>query len=132
MEPWRKVWRAGYAPELSLAALQCLRTGLESDDPALLQRQTTQPRIGFEVMDVAMEGADALCYGPWRANEVVTVADAERVWAALCRAADGRCGGPGACRGFLGWYDVTPRDVMRRELLSEVELAIQGRGDEPK
>ena len=34
---------------------------------------------------------------------------------------------PAACRWFLNWYDDTPRDEVRRELLAEVELALAER-----
>ena len=36
MESWRKVWRDGLAPEISMAGLDALRRALLGDDPRLL------------------------------------------------------------------------------------------------
>jgi hypothetical protein len=40
---WRRVWREGIAPQLSLADLHALRLALERDDPALIQGATVEP-----------------------------------------------------------------------------------------
>jgi hypothetical protein len=51
----------------------------------------------------------------------------EEYFARLCFEADQRLGEPAVCRWFLNWFDDTPRDVMRRELLAEVERALAER-----
>jgi hypothetical protein len=38
---WQKVFRVGIAPQLSTPALIALKRALESDDPRLLQGETT-------------------------------------------------------------------------------------------
>ena len=43
MESWRKVWREGVEPLLSLGSLEALRNGLANDDARLLQGATTTP-----------------------------------------------------------------------------------------
>jgi hypothetical protein len=56
-----------------------------------------------------------------------TVGQAEEFFAKACFDADTALGEPAACRWFLNWHDDTPRDEMRRELLSEVEQELNNR-----
>jgi hypothetical protein len=63
----------------------------------------------------------------WQGEEAQTVAEVEEDFARLCFEADQVLGEPAACRYFLNWYDETPRDEMRRELLAEVELVLAER-----
>ena len=56
-----------------------------------------------------------------------TVGQCEEFFAKCCFEADQSLGEPAACRHFLNWFDDTPRDEMRRELLAEVELTLAGR-----
>jgi hypothetical protein len=49
-------------------------------------------------------------------------------FAQLCFEVDQHFGEPRACRHFLNWFDDTPREQMRRELLPEVVLALVARG----
>lgn len=41
MESWRRVWREGFAPAMSDAALTALRAGLANDDERIVQGSTT-------------------------------------------------------------------------------------------
>ena len=66
MEPWRKVWRAGIAPQLSVCELAALRAGLDQDDACLLQGATTFPPPLHGVEDWPVEGACALAYCGWQ------------------------------------------------------------------
>lgn len=120
MESWRKVWREGLAPQLSVAGLDALRRALLNDDPRLLQGATTSPPPLQCVQDWAVEGACALGYSGWHGEGLETVAEVEEYFARLCFEADHRLGEPAACRWFLNWFDDTPRDEMRRGLLAEV------------
>ena len=127
MESWKKVWREGLAPQLSTGALEALRAGLMNDDPQLLQGATTTPPPLQCVQDWPVEAACALGFCGWQGDGLETVGQVEEHFAKCCFEADQRLGEPAACRWFLNWFDDTPRDAMRRELLAEVELALADR-----
>ena len=127
MESWRKVWREGVAPLLSTNSLRVLRQGLTNDDPRLQQGATTTPPPLQCVQDWPVEGACALGFCGWQGEGLETVAEVEEFFARMCFEIDQRLGEPAGCRWFLNWFDETPRDEMRRELLSEVNLALAAR-----
>lgn len=130
-ESWRLVWRDGFAPSFSDDALEFLKRALLADDPKLIQGGTTKPPPLMCVRDWPCEAADAigLCgvasMGGFDSD--VTVGRVEEFFARVCFDADQRLGEPAACRWFLNWFDDTPRDEMRRELLEEVEKVLQQR-----
>lgn len=127
MEIWRKVWRDGFAPHLSTAALEALRAGLAADDKALLQGATTQPPPLMCVQGWPCEGGCLTAYAGWKGEGLSTVGEVEQFFATVCFNADLSLGEPAACRWLLNWWDDTPRDEARRELLAEVEKALAGR-----
>lgn len=127
MESWRIVWREGFAPNLSLLGLQALATALEKDDPRLLQGSTTSPPPLMCVQDWPVEGADAIGLTGWLGDGLTTVGEVEEHFARVCFQCDQLLKEPAACRWFLNFFDETPRTAMRRELLAEVKLAIEGR-----
>jgi hypothetical protein len=53
-----------------------------------------------------------------------TVSEVEEFFARACFETDQRLGEPAACRWFLNWYDETPREEMRRQLLAEVNRSL--------
>src|SRR5262245_1509631 len=120
MENWKRVWRRGVAPLLSMGSLESLREALERDDPTLIQGATTRPPPLQCVGDWRVEACCALCYCGWQGDGLNTVAEVEEFFARLCRGIDDLLGEPAACRWFLHWFDETPRDRMRSELLCEV------------
>lgn len=124
MESWRLVWRDGFVPTISTPGLESLRNALATDDPRLTQGSTTTPPPLMCVQDWPVEAACALGYCGWQGGDLVTVGQVEEFFARACFEADQRLGEPAACRWFLNWFDDTPRDVMRRELLAEVERAL--------
>lgn len=130
MEAWRLVWRRGLAPELSTAGLEALREALIADDPRLTQGSTTTPPPLMTVLDWPVEAACALGYCGWQGDGLETVGEVEEYFARVCFEADQRLGEPAACRRFLNWFDETPRDEMRRELLAEVEQTLAERRPE--
>ena len=130
MESWRKVWREGLEPLLTTEALQALRAALLQDDPRLIQGATTSPPPLQCVQDWPVEAACALGYCGWVGDGLETVGEVEEFFARLCFETDCRLGEPAACRWFLNWFDETPREVMRRELLAEVQRALMNRCDE--
>jgi hypothetical protein len=127
MESWRKVWREGMAPQLSPAGLEALRRALVSDDARLIQGATTTPPPLQCVQDWPVEAACVLGFCGWQGDRLETVAQVEEFFARACFEADQRLGEPAACRWFLNWYDETPREEMRRQLLVEVNRALAQR-----
>ena len=127
MESWRKVWRDGFAPILPTAGLEALREALATDDPRLAQGSTTTPPPLLCVQDWPVEAACALGFCGWQGEGLVSVGEVDEFFARACFEADQRLGEPAACRWFLNWFDDTPRDRMRCELLAEVEWALTAR-----
>ena len=128
MESWRKVWRDGLAPLLSTPGLEALRRALLSDDARLLQGATTTPPPLPCVQDWPVEAACALGYCGWQGDQLESVAEVEEYFARMCFETDQRLGEPAAIRWFLNWFDETPREAMRRQLLGEVNRTLAGRG----
>ncbi|HEX3151000.1 MAG TPA: hypothetical protein VHR66_23170 [Gemmataceae bacterium] len=129
MESWRTVWRDGFIPVLSLGGLEALREALVADDQRLVQGSTTMPPPLMCVQDWPVEAACALGICGWHGEHLQTVGEVEEFFARCCFEADRRLGETAACRWFLNWFDDTPRDEMRRELLGEVQRAIEDRTD---
>ena len=127
MEAWRKVWRDGLAPLLSTKGLAALKRALERDDERLTQGATTTPPPMQCVLDWPVEGACVVGYSAWQGDGLETVGEVEEFFAKVCFEADQRLGEPAAVRYFLNWFDDTPRDEMRRQLLSEVERGLADR-----
>jgi hypothetical protein len=124
MESWRKVWREGMVHQLSPAGLEALRQALLTDDARLLQGATTTPPPLQCVQDWPVEAACALSFCGWQGEGLDTVAEVEEFFARACFETDQRLGEPAACRWFLNWYDETPREEMRRQLLAEVNRSL--------
>jgi hypothetical protein len=51
----------------------------------------------------------------------------EEFFARMCFEIDQRLGEPAGCRWFLNWFDETPREEMRQQLLAEVKRALAQR-----
>lgn len=128
MESWRKTWRDGLVPVLSSSCLLALRDALESDDPRLIQGHTVQPAFRSDGPEAPVEAADPLALMGWLGEGMGTVGEVEEFWSSMCFEIDRRIGEPAGCRWLLNWIDETPRDVMRRELLAEVNLVLAARG----
>lgn len=123
LESWKTVWRDGFSHCFTREQLQALTTGLRSDDKQLLQGATTCPPPLMCVQDWPCAGADFIGYCGWKTG-LTTVGEVEEFFAKCCYDADQRLGEPAACRILLNWYDDTPRDRMRAELLEEVERSL--------
>lgn len=127
VESWRKVWREGVVPLLSTRSLEALRQGLLTDDTRLIQGATTNPPPLACVADWPAEGACALGYCGMVGEGLEKVVEVEEFFARMCFEIDRRLDEPGGCRWFLNFFDETPRDEMRRELLAEIDLALSAR-----
>jgi hypothetical protein len=121
---WRRVWREGFVPLLPLEGLQALQAALKHNDRTLLQGQTTHPPPVTGLRNWPVEGACATAYCGWKDLNLETVAAVDEYFANICFKADQLLDEPAGCRHFLNWYDDTPREEMRRELLPEVQRAI--------
>ena len=127
---WRRVWHQGFAPCISTEELTALRDALRTDDVRLTQGSTTTPPPLMCVQDYPCEAGCLFGYVGVVRNGgfgTATVGECEETFARLCFDADQRLGEPAACRLFLNWFDDTPRDQMRRELLKEVEAVLAAR-----
>ena len=127
MESWRKVWREGVSPLLSVPGLEALRQALTNDDARLLQGATTTPPPLQCVQDWPVEAACGLSFCGWQGEGLITVAEVEEFFARMCFTIDQCLEELAACRHFLNWFDDTPRDEMRKDLLPEVKLALAGK-----
>jgi hypothetical protein len=127
MNRWQRVWREGVAPALSTNGLLVLKAALLADDPGLLQGATSCPPPMQCVLDWPCEGACAIGYAAWKGDGAETVGEVEERFAKACYKADCELREPAAVRYFLNWFDETPRDQMRRELLAEIELSLKER-----
>jgi hypothetical protein len=127
MKSWQLVWRKGFVPVLPTAGLLALREALASDDPRITQGSTTTPPPLLCVQDWLVEAACALGFCGWQGEGLASVGEVEEFFARVCFEADQRLGEAAACRWFLNWFDDTPRDQMRCELLMEVERALAHR-----
>ncbi len=127
MEKWRRVWREGFVPNFSEAGLCALLSGLINNDGRLLQGLSFAPPPLAEWSECAVEGACAISYTGWRGEGRETIGELEQYFNEICERADAVFSEPAACRFFFNWYDDTPREVMRRELLAEVTLALRGK-----
>ena len=131
LESWRIVWRKGFVPFLTTAGLESLQKALQADDPRLIQGCTTTPPPLQCVQDWPVNAACALGFCGWQGEGLNTVAEVEKYFAETCFQIDQHLGEPAACRWFVNWFDDTPREEMRRELLAEVNLALVQRSQEP-
>ena len=132
MPAWKKVFRNGLLPHITEIELRTLRKLIVEDDKRLLQGATTTPPPLMCVQDWSVEAAclTGMCgWASLTAGELTeaTVGDVEAAFAKLCFDIDQTIGEPGGVRHLLCWYDETPRDEMRRELLIEIDLALSNK-----
>jgi hypothetical protein len=120
MEPWRRVFREGIAPQLPLPALEALRTGLLKFDPRLRPGGTVQGPAPISY-------ACAIGYSGWKGLHLKSAADVVSFFTEICDRANRILGDPGACSAFITWFDNNRREFVFPLLLSEVNRAIAQR-----
>lgn len=129
MEPWRQCWRLGFAPHLPTKGLEALAKALREDDPALIQGESVRPNVPFDGTPKRATGACAVAYCAWsrttRRGDMIL--ELEQKFADICARVDNSFEYLPSTRRFLNWYDRTPRDEMRAELLPEVEMELESR-----
>jgi len=119
-EEWKRVWREGFAPQFAREGLVALADALRADDPSLIQGATVNPPPLRCHWDDCVTGACAVGFIGWK-DGITRVRDLEEWWADTCHRADERLCDQAGCRHFLNWFDDTPRDEVRTELLAEIE-----------
>ena len=127
MESWRMVWRDGFAPVLSTDGLE--RSGrpyAKTIRTSAKGATTTPPPLACN-SERALEGCCSIGWCGWKGEKLETVGEVEEFFARSCFEADQLLGEPAACRWFLNWFDDTPRQQMRLELLAEVERTLEQR-----
>lgn len=67
-----------------------------------------------------------MAFALWKSG-LETVGEIEDAFAQACYDADQLLQDVAGCRHFLNWFDDTPRDEMRRELLAEVKRTLSER-----
>lgn len=125
MEKWRSVWRNGVAPVLPSMELTALRDALAKDDPRLIQGATSKPPPLDGLRDFPVEAACALGFCGWQGEGLASVREVIEFFNRICTVIDDLLDDPAGCRHFLNWFDNMPREKMRLELLSEVELTLK-------
>jgi hypothetical protein len=121
MEPWRRVFRKGIAPQLPVEALEALRKGLLKFDPHLRPGHTVEGRGATIIY------ACAIGYGGWKGLHLETADDVESFFTEICVRANQILGDPGACSAFITWFDGNRREFVFPLLLAEVNRAIAQR-----
>lgn len=128
MQSWQRVWREGFAPQLSTEVLEGLATALREDDVRLKQGQTTEPPPLMSVQDWPCEGGCLIGYCGVLARGgfgTAIIQQVEEFFADACFEADRRMGEPAVCRYLLNQWDCTSRPLARAEMLAEVERELQ-------
>ena len=104
-----------------------MRVALSRDDERLTQGSTTTPPPLQAVLDWPCEGACVIGFAGWQGEGLETVGEVEEYFARLCFEADQRLDEPAAVRYFLNAFDDWPRDEAIRNLLPEVDRALNER-----
>jgi hypothetical protein len=115
-----KVFKEGFAPNLSNLELTHLLKALTDDNERLIQGGTTKPPPLMCVQNWPVEAACAISFMGWRSG-LETVGEVEEYFAKKCFEADQILGEPAACRWFLNWYDDFPREVVFHDLKSWIK-----------
>ena len=125
MESWREVFRKAFVKVAPKEGLQSLYQALQDDDQRLIQGQSTEPAPLMSLQGHPVEGACMIGYCAWRGGEgdVKTVGETEEAFADLVWKCDQIMGGHAESRWLLQYWDDTPREDARRELIKELELA---------
>ena len=124
MTTWLEGWRNGIAPLMTKDGLEALREALRRDDRRLAQGVISLP-IALDDADRApVEAACAVGFCLWHGGGLDRVGRLKTQFARICATANDLLGSPCAVVAFLNWFDETPREQMRFQLLDEVERAL--------
>lgn len=132
MERWREAWRGitGFIPTKGLLAL---REAIACDDPGLVQNKTTIPAARSFTTDDDCHGACAIAYCFWHGFGIKGVGELRFLFEAVSTDADEHFTDLNPRRRrrfsyhFVRWFDRSPRERVRAELLVEVERELAER-----
>lgn len=130
-EKWKVAWHC-IARYLDVKALEALRNGLESDDPAFCQNAVTEPEYFLDEdedesqYDTPIQKADVVAYALWRGHDMRCAGDIHAIYHTILRMAEEDLPKVDHVRlyHFFGWYKRTSWVNVRKQLLPEVEKAI--------
>lgn len=123
MERWQKVFREGFAPQLSTQGLRALREALDTDDVRLIQGRTVTPHWILGATEAPACGCP-IAFAAWHGEGLVT---AGQVGSAFCKIVER----VENAIDFINWVDITPRSEMVANLLAEVQRTLFARDREP-
>ena len=133
MLQWKQVWRNGISPALTTKELVILQKGLISDDPKLIQGKTINIFVEHESeAPVRVIGACALAYCGWIGSNLETMTDVLQTFNDTCTRIAIHLKTTIGFIPFVKWFDNTPREQMRQELLEEVNIELERRGSSEK
>ena len=124
MATWLEGWRNGIAPLMTHEGLVALREALRRDDRRLAQGVISLPIAVNDGDRAPVEAACAIGFCLWHGDGLDRVGRLKAQFARICATANDLLGAPCAVVAFLNWFDETPREQMRFQLLDEVERAL--------
>ncbi len=137
MDDWKRAFREGFLAVATRQSLERVRGLLLDDSPSLVQKVTAVNAAGVagsSAGEDACAGACLVAQLSWRERTVYRAyfdfsLDSDAIDLALRRKKVVSGGDPErtlTSRDLTRWYDRTPRDEMRRELIAEIDLALAG------
>lgn len=118
MERWRTVWRCGFAPQFSTAALRALLAACRNNDKRLIQGFTVPVSDRSDPCECGC--AIAFC-GITDSMDKSTYG-IEKFFADAVSKVE-------FAREFLNWFDDSPRETVLRRLANEIEFNLSCRGE---
>lgn len=123
----RDAFRVGIAPQFTTETIVALRDALANDDERLIQHTTTEPPPLLCVADWPIRCGCGVAFCCWVGEMLIKVAEVHESFGRVIVESDRLLGGVAKTSAFLHFWDDTPRDQMRAELLTEVELILSER-----
>jgi hypothetical protein len=120
---WQRVFRVGVLPQLTRDNLVALRDALQSNDPRLMQGDTTYPPPFPHVLGWPCDRCCLLAF-PGLTDGLTTVGELNTFFARMCAAIDAAIGEPAGVRHLLQWYDDQPRAEVFAALVAEIDAAL--------
>lgn len=124
---WKDVFRRGLAPQLTSDELETLLTALVNNDPDLIQGKTVEPCGAGVKGDEKPKAGCMIGYIIWKCRGANEVRDVQNEFACICCGIDVRLAVLSVNRYLLNFFDETPRDKMRPQLIEEIELELERR-----
>lgn len=126
MEKWRRVWRYGIAPQLSLAGLEALYIALVKDSHELIQDRIADSTYVWTdgTPKPVICRACPIGFCAWRGDGLSEEDDVKAYFYQISGWADRKLNYQCEFANFARWICEVTRETMRLELITEVVLAI--------